>query len=878
MPKFQYIDTTGATQSVDAVDAATAIKGAKNIAPNSGVSIQSAPSPVNMPAAPAMPAGTAPVPAAPKSKAFTGVLQPDGTFKYPGQDTGSAGAQPPKSDAANPTPPATTAAPAPSPTTLTMPEGQTLEQVAAANGTNVQAIMAANPQYANPTAVKTGSQLTLPGQKTLPSGNTPYGDVSKSIYGAVSAVPNQNDLGAVTSAGAAALTSAPPTTDLITASIQPIVDQMNALIAATVAPGPTYKSLSDEYQNLASSSGLNSLNLQLMNLGNVMNGTDDDIRSEVTASGGFATDSQVAALAGARNNVLLKQYNTLQAQQKVAQDYVTNTMQYESADQTERDNQQSITLNKITTATGILDKISNLQSTIVSNAQSQYNQIAFGTNGVGLTGLAQIVAGNPYQAQLAEMSLGLPAGTLSDPAKIAALQGQQDRKASETAAKAYFSANGVWPSWAPNGIPIGDPAAGGADTSGGDFDTTTGGTVVGGIDFGAANGVGAYASDVNGEVTGVSRAYATLSAGTDISTYIQNNAPNSPVTASMINSAAAANGIDPNILAAVLANESNFGTAGAGAKTMNPGNVGNTDNGSTKTMSSWQAGVDAAAKQLARRKATDGGTDPDTAALNSQVQGYVDAYKAGAITSLSTVPKGIRSQVAEAIAGNGGGDGTADGTDTTSYSPLAVNRFTRAANAIVANFIALPQYQLTANGLPYLQRIAAAEQNPGSVSDQDLLDSLTKLNSSGNAISDAQVKIITDGQSYSDLASVLGNKLKNGGVLSKDQRSQIQKIATAVYDNYKQGYQPVYDQASTQLKASGIPEQFWTIPDLNKLNGAQTGGGNNASATVDKVLTDMGYSYAEALAKVDKGNVGIIRGGQFGQVPASEVLATDIRI
>lgn len=425
MPKFQYIDTTGATQSVDAVDAATAIKGAKNIAPNSGVSIQSAPSPVNMPAAPAMPAGTAPVPAAPKSKAFTGVLQPDGTFKYPGQDTGSAGAQPPKSDAANPTPPATTAAPAPSPTTLTMPEGQTLEQVAAANGTNVQAIMAANPQYANPTAVKTGSQLTLPGQKTLPSGNTPYGEVSKSIYGAVSAVPNQNDLGAVTSAGAAALTSAPPTTDLITASIQPIVDQMNALIAATVAPGPTYKSLSDEYQNLASSSGLNSLNLQLMNLGNVMNGTDDDIRSEVTASGGFATDSQVAAMATARNNTLIKQYNALAAQHTVAQDYVTNTMQYETQDQAERDNQQNIALTKVTDATGILDKMASLQTTMISSAQDQYNKIV--TN-VGYKGLSQIVAGNPYQQSLAETALGLPQGTLSDPDKVDALQTYKEQQ------------------------------------------------------------------------------------------------------------------------------------------------------------------------------------------------------------------------------------------------------------------------------------------------------------------------------------------------------------------------------------------------------------------------------------------------------------------
>jgi hypothetical protein len=155
---------------------------------------------------------------------------------------------------------------------------------------------------------------------------------------------------------------------------------------------------------------------------------------------------------------------------------------------------------------------------------------------------------------------------------------------------------------------------------------------------------------------------------------------------------------------------------------------------------------------------------------------------------------------------------------TSAYSPQAASRFSMAANRISSNYIKLPQYELTANGLPYLQRIDAALKTPGSVSDQDLLDSLTKLNTAGNAITDAQVRLITDGKSWADTVNTMANKFQNGGVLSNNQREQIHTIANAIFNNYKKGYQPVYDQVTKQLKASGIPEAFWGIPDLNKLS------------------------------------------------------------
>src|SRR6185369_16656223 len=179
-------------------------------------------------------------------------------------------------------------------------------------------------------------------------------------------------------------------------------------------------------------------------------------------------------------------------------------------------------------------------------------------------------------------------------------------------------------------------------------------------------------------------------------------------------------------------------------------------------------------------------------ANDPEIQSYVQNIISGN-ASLQNVPIAKRGSVSQALAGLG----------KDAFSPLAGQRYTLEASRIEATYKKLPQYELTANGLPYLQRIDAAIKTPGSVSDQDLLDSLTKLNTAGNAITDAQVRIITDGKSWSDYAGTLANKFKNGGVLSENQRTQIQEIAKNIYANYKKGYQPVYEQATKQLEDAG---------------------------------------------------------------------------
>lgn len=217
---------------------------------------------------------------------------------------------------------------------------------------------------------------------------------------------------------------------------------------------------------------------------------------------------------------------------------------------------------------------------------------------------------------------------------------------------------------------------------------------------------------------------------------------------------------------------------------------------------------------------------------------YVQAHVASILNGNETmqqVPANLRNAVVLSM----------NNAPKDQYSPLAASKFATAASKISANYINLPQYQLTASGLPYLQRIDAAMKSPGSVSDQDLLDSLTKLNTAGNAISDAQVRLITDGKSFSDMISSFGNKFKSGGVLSDTQRQQIQTIAKGIFANYQKGYQPVYDKAVAQMTEAGIPKAFQNIPDLNNLSAQIDNGKYGANPPAPTIPPDIDSALAK---------------------------------
>lgn len=74
-----------------------------------------------------------------------------------------------------------------------------------------------------------------------------------------------------------------------------------------------------------------------------------------------------------------------------------------------------------------------------------------------------------------------------------------------------------------------------------------------------------------------------------------------PLTAQMIISSARSYTVPISYIMAIMKNDSGYGTQWLGAKTHNPGNVGNMDDGSTKDRWTWEAGVDAVAQNLQKR-------------------------------------------------------------------------------------------------------------------------------------------------------------------------------------------------------------------------------------------------------------------------------------
>lgn len=209
-----------------------------------------------------------------------------------------------------------------------------------------------------------------------------------------------------------------------------------------------------------------------------------------------------------------------------------------------------------------------------------------------------------------------------------------------------------------------------------------------------------------------------------------------------------------------------------------------------------------------------GGADPET------VMNWAKNVHSG-LATINQVPMAIRSQVSNFLGGE---------LDTKD-SPIVAQRQTLASSRITAPYTKLSQYQLAADAQPYIQRMAAAAKHPGSIGDADLLDSLIKLNTGGNAITEAQASLVTGGRSFGDSVNVMSNKLKNGGVLSDSQRQQILAMGKEIASNYQKGLKPIYERATKQLKDANIPERYWTIPDINSFAELSGFGGGASGAT-----------------------------------------------
>lgn len=120
-----------------------------------------------------------------------------------------------------------------------------------------------------------------------------------------------------------------------------------------------------------------------------------------------------------------------------------------------------------------------------------------------------------------------------------------------------------------------------------------------------------YATDPNHEqaIASILQGIGKFNELTDVESYIKRKYPNSPVSADMISKASEKHGIPWEMLVAMMEQDSSMGTQGKAVRTRNPGNVGNTDSGATKTYASWQDGVNAVADWLSRKRVKTVSTD-----------------------------------------------------------------------------------------------------------------------------------------------------------------------------------------------------------------------------------------------------------------------------
>ena len=164
------------------------------------------------------------------------------------------------------------------------------------------------------------------------------------------------------------------------------MSNFSTMVQDYLNPKTQQKSLKEEYEALTASKGIQGMNTDLMNMKNVIEGTEDDIRTEITKSGGFATDSQVMALSNARNKTLIKNYNNLLQTKQQAEDYIKTVMGLEADDRTAAQARLDSQIN-------LSAKLMEMQEKMQTNARTALNNVV---TKVGYDGLAKMAQNDPY--------------------------------------------------------------------------------------------------------------------------------------------------------------------------------------------------------------------------------------------------------------------------------------------------------------------------------------------------------------------------------------------------------------------------------------------------------------------------------------------------
>lgn len=168
------------------------------------------------------------------------------------------------------------------------------------------------------------------------------------------------------------------------------------------SPVKQKQSLLKEYKSLSAQLGIEAMNEELIDAKQIIEGTEDDIRAEITGAGGLATESLVVSLGNARNKSLIKNYNYLLESRDSAMTQLNTMMNLSVQDRQFAEAEFDRKL-------GFAFKVAEFKERATTNARSGIQKIV---DTVGYKGLYQSLASSPYEVALAEKTLGLGAGGL----------------------------------------------------------------------------------------------------------------------------------------------------------------------------------------------------------------------------------------------------------------------------------------------------------------------------------------------------------------------------------------------------------------------------------------------------------------------------------
>lgn len=193
--------------------------------------------------------------------------------------------------------------------------------------------------------------------------------------------------------------------------IDPAFDSIYTMMDEFYSPQNQRTSLLDEYNKMSKSLGIQQMNQELIDAKRIIEGTEDDIRAEVTAAGGLATDSMVLAMANARNKSLVKNYNYLLESRDNAMQQLNTMMDLTMKD---REMAQAEFDRKLNFAF----KVAEFKERATTNARTTYMSL-----GEKLGWDTLLSQSSPYEQSVIGKTLGLNSSGLQQ----LALRSQQDR-------------------------------------------------------------------------------------------------------------------------------------------------------------------------------------------------------------------------------------------------------------------------------------------------------------------------------------------------------------------------------------------------------------------------------------------------------------------